>query len=304
MRTERYLPMRTTLLILTILLLLVSCRQNDRVETNDEVDESGELYDLALENRGAFAEQVSAGASSDHERARAVVTWFAENFDWTATDYKQRTVQEILERRGGNCAELARVTTTMLDELDLQMRRVREINIHVESESRRQRARDKIAELGDQVSVFGKRHNDHVWIEIRDRETGEWFAADPSLGIIGEEEWLAARMGFGERFTLDPTSKDMIAPFAVFAEDDDGNLADNRTKYYVVDGFDKLYAGQLRELPAWPEWVRLINELDDRALAAFRGEANLHDHEAEIDALAVTFEQLRQQYAATTTRSN
>jgi Transglutaminase-like superfamily len=251
---------------------------------------------LALADRHAFAEQVAAGATSDLERARALTTWFARHFDWTATDYQQRTVDEILERQGGNCAELARVTTAMFEELGMRMRSVREINLHVESASRRETARAKIAELGNRASVFGKRHNDHVWIEIQDRATGEWFPADPSLGVVGEEAWIAARLGFGERFTLDPSSEDMIAPFAIFAWQD-GRMVENRTAHYSVEGFDRFYDGRLSALPAWSEWVRLLDELDDRALAAFRGEANLHDSEARIDELAQTYERLREELA-------
>lgn len=260
-------------------------------------DEVEGLYALALQDRSGFAEHVSAGASTDYERAHAVVTWFARNFDWTYTDYQVRTVDEILERRGGNCSELARVTQAMLEELALPMRRVREINIHVESDARQQTAEQKVAELGVQLSVFGRRHNDHVWIEVQDRETGEWFPADPSMGVIGEREWLAARFGFGERRTLDPTSEDMVVPFALFAEDADGNLAENRTAHYVIDGFDALYAGRLRQLPAWPDWERLVDALDDAALAAFHGRVDLHEHAAKIDTLAATYEALRGQYA-------
>ena len=259
-------------------------------------DEVEDLYTLALQDRSGFAEHVSAGANTDFERAHAVVAWFADHFDWTATDYQVRTVEEILERKGGNCSELARVTQAMLEELGLPMRRVREINIHVESEARQQRAEQKVAEMGARLSVFGRRHNDHVWIEVQDRDTGDWFPADPSMGVIGEREWLAARFGFGERYTLDPTSEDMIVPFALFAEDDAGNLAENRTAHYVIEGFDALYADRLRQLPSWPDWVRLVDELDDRALAAFRGRENLHDHAAQIDELAATYEALRAEY--------
>ncbi len=252
---------------------------------------------LALADRHAFAELVTAGATSDLERAQALASWFARNFDWTATDYQQRTVDQILERQGGNCAELARVTTAMFEELGMRMRRVREINLHVESAERRESARAKIAELGNRASVFGKRHNDHVWIEIQDRATGEWFPADPSLGVVGEEAWIAARLGFGERFTLDPSSEDMIAPFAIFGWEEDGRVED-RTAHYAVEGFDRLYDGRLSELPAWAEWVQLLDELGDKALGAFRGEVNLHDSEAQIDALARTYERLREEWAA------
>ncbi len=277
---------------------LASERPEDDAHTTGAAHEIDALHSLALDDRAAFARQVSESASTDRERADAVVTWFATHFDWTATDYQKRTVDEILQRRGGNCAELARVATAMLDELGLRMRRVREINVHVESARRGQTARRKVAESGYRMSVFGKRHNDHVWIEIQDGATGEWFPADPSLGVVGREKWLASRFGFGERFSLDPSSVDMIVPFAVFAEDDAGDLGIDRTALYVIDGFDALYSGALHALPAWAEWVRLVELLDPAALAAFEGDANLHDHEAEIDALAATYARLDEQYAA------
>ena len=250
------------------------------------------LYDLALADRAEFARRVTAGAGSDLDRAVAVTRWFAENFDWTATDYEQRSVQEILERMGGNCDELARVTQAMLDELGLPMRRVREINIQAESERRQRSAEGKVAESGIGYSVFGRRHNDHVWIEIQDRDTGEWFPADPSMGVVGDQ-WIESRLSFGERFSLDGGSAAMIAPFAIFAEDADGRFTVNRTAPYVVDGFDRLYGGHLRASPAWEEWVRLVDELDDPAGGAFRGETNLHERADLIDRLAETYERLR-----------
>jgi hypothetical protein len=263
-----------------------------------EAESAEELYQLALEDRRVFAERVTTGAASDLERASRLTRWLATHFDWTATDYKKRTVEQILERRGGNCAELARVATAMFEDLGMRLRTVREINLHVESAERRESARLKIAELGNRASVFGRRHNDHVWIEIQDRATGEWFPADPSLGVVGDQEWLAARLAFGARETLDPASKDMVAPFVVYARDESGELIEDRTEHYVIEGFDALYGGRLSELPAWEEWRRVVGELDGKALAAFRGEANLHDSEALIDELAQVYERLRGQYAA------
>jgi len=43
------------------------------------------------------------------------------------------------------------------------------------------RAARKVAEMGNRASVFGRRHNDHVWIEIhggRKPVTGRPFVAD------------------------------------------------------------------------------------------------------------------------------
>ena len=92
------------------------------------------------------------------------------------------------------------------------------------------------------------------------------------------------------------------APFAVFAADAEGRLTENRTSFYVIDGFDRLYGEQLRSLPAWPDWVRLVDELDDKALGAFRGEIDLHESRAQIESLAATYDRLRQQHSARSAR--
>jgi transglutaminase-like putative cysteine protease len=148
-------------------------------ETSGSTDE---LRRLAVTDLDAFARRITEGADGEYEEARAATRWFAENFDWTATDYQQRTLEQIFERGGGNCAELARVTTATLERLGLPMRQVREINLHVESERRQKNAEAKVAEVGPRASVFGRRHNDHVWIEIQDRSTGEWFPAERAGG--------------------------------------------------------------------------------------------------------------------------
>lgn len=253
-----------------------------------------EMKQLAVTDLDAFAARITEEAETEYEQARAVTRWFAENFDWTATDYQKRTVEQIFERGGGNCAELARVTTATLEQLGLPMRQVREINLHVESERRQRSAEAKVAEAGARMSVFGRRHNDHVWIEIQNRSTEEWFPADPSLGVVGENEWLAARLGFEERFTLDPTSADMIAPFAIFAKEDSGGWLD-RTRHYVVDGFNRLYGGQLETLPSWPRWVEGVEGLRGPALGAFRGEADLHQFNDQIAELSEVYEALRRE---------
>ena len=53
---------------------------------------------------------------------------FAE-FEWSATDYQHRTVEEILVRRAGNCAEQALVLNRLLRALDIDTREIAEINI-------------------------------------------------------------------------------------------------------------------------------------------------------------------------------
>lgn len=249
-------------------------------------------------NLKIFADSISAGAASNYEKAEKVVRWLAKNFDWTATDYKKRTVEEIIARQGGNCNELAMVTTALLKELNLQMRKIREINIHRESLERRASAQQKIQEKGNRMSVFGKRHNDHVWLEIYDDKSGAWIPADPSLGVIGEQQWIEARAGFGKRFTMNPISEDMIVPIAIFATDEKGNLIENRTPHYVVDGLNRIYDNKLANFKNWKKWQAGVDALDEKCWTAFLGEVNLHDYENQIDALAVVYNDLKTEYRA------
>ena len=255
------------------------------------------LFQLALEDLPAFSKQITAKAETDLEKAEAVVGWYARHFDWTYTDYQRRTVQDILARRGGNCNELAMVAKAALGSLGVKMRRMREINLHITSDRRQASAVQRVAEIGNKASVFGRRHNDHVWLEVYDQASEQWIPADPSLGVVGLRPWLAARYSFGKRYSLDPSSEDMIAPFAVFAESEGQWI--NRTAEYAINGFDGLYYGQLAELPSWSRWVEQVEQLDDLALAAFQGQANLHEQSEKIEVLAETYQQLGQEFLAT-----
>ncbi len=257
--------------------------------------EDRKLSQLIRSDPSAFARRIIAEADDDFQRAQAIVTWLAGNFDWTATDYRRRTVEEIIQRGGGNCAELARVTTFLLNDLGLRMRQVREINLHRRSERRQASPEAKIRQGGAGMSVFGRQHNDHVWIEIWDEKTLGWFPADPSLGLVGERQWLESRLGFGERYSLDPSSQDMIAPFAVFAYEQD-RLVEDRTRHYLIDGFNRLYSGRLQGLPAWDDWVSGVLSLSPKAAAAFQGRVNLHDFDKEISSLDETYRALKEQF--------
>lgn len=254
------------------------------------------LYRLAITDLSTFSQHLIGDADTEQEKAERIIDWFARNFDWTATDYKDRTVNEILERKGGNCAELARVAAASFEEVNLKMRRVREINLHIKTERRQRTAEGKVKELGNRASVFGLQHNDHVWLEIYDPASDTWIPADPSLGVVGYRSWLSARYGFGNRFSLDPTSTDMIAPFAVFAMQD-GEYVD-RTTYYALEGFNILYQGQLKEYPAWATWKKGIVQLSQSALSAFKGESNLHQQTSSIDALVKAYAELKKQFLA------
>ncbi len=287
------MPLKNQLFIL--LFFLIACQGSSHDGTDTSI-QGEDLYQLALADLKAFAEKVAVDGKTTYEQANSIVTWYAQNFDWTATDYKKRTVRDILERKGGNCNELAMVTTATMEALNMKMRKVREINIHVDNPSRQNRAEQKVRDNGPKASVFGRRHNDHVWIEIYDEATKSWFPADPSLGIAGKKEWLEARLGFGERYTLDPTSTDMIAPFAVFAMDDNNNIVENRTRHYIIEGFNEVYTYELQKLTAWNEWTELINYLDDKARGAFTGTTNLHKYGDEIARLVELYELLKTEF--------
>jgi hypothetical protein len=250
-----------------------------------------QLYELARTDLKTFAQAVSKNAKSELGQAQAIVRWLAKNFEWKATDYQKRTVQEIVERKGGNCNELAMVALSAMKELNIQLRRVHEVNIHTNTPDRGVRAHEMVKEKGNTYSVFGRHHNDHVWLELYDSAANEWFPADPSSGLVGLDEWMKGRVGFGKRFTLNPITEDMIVPFAIFAADADGKFTINRTRHYLIDEFDRLY--QLHKNPYWNQWNFIVDFMDDKVAGAFAGNVNLHQYESQIDLLAKTYEKMR-----------
>jgi Transglutaminase-like superfamily len=252
------------------------------------------LYQLARTDLKAFAKEVSEGSSSELGETRAIVLWLTQHFDWKETDYKTRTVKQIVERSGGNCNDLALVAMAAMKELNIQVRRVHDVHIRTESAERGERARALVKEKGDSYSVFGRHHNDHVWIEVYDSKARDWFPADPWSGVVGTEDWMKARVWFGPRSSLNPDAPDMIVPFAIFAADSDGNFTINRTRHYLVDEFDHLYENKLHEQTAiWSRWVALLDFLSPKVEGAFAGSTDLLNYESDIDSLAATYNQLR-----------
>src|SRR5215813_3110336 len=234
--------------IITTLILLLSFGMADVQQSRSPHDD--ELYALARTDLKAFAQQVSKDASSELGRAQAIVRWLAQNFEWKATDYQKRTVPEIIERQGGNCNELAMVALAAMKELNIQLRRVHEVNIYTNTPERGERARQMVKDKGNSYSVFGRHHNDHVWLELYDSAANDWFPADPSSGLVGVEEWMKGRVWFGKRSTLNPITQDMIVPFAIFAAVADGYFTINRASHYLIDEFDCLYLCRMRASPA------------------------------------------------------
>jgi len=244
---------------------------------------------------------VAGDSTSTAEKTERLVKWINTNFQWSATDYKSRTVEEIVSRRAGNCAELAGVLAALLKAADLRYRWVAEINIHPRSESRQATAAGFVTTRGKQMSVFGLRHNDHRWLEVYDEKMQSWFPADPAVGVVGTRAWVAARLGFGERPAspvpaIASITKSMITPFVVIAlASRSGKLDEDRSRHYLIDEFNAFYGGKLAKLAAWAEWETLIGQLSPLATSAFAGETNLHEHANLIEQLAQVYEKLEKQ---------
>jgi hypothetical protein len=259
-------------------------------------------------NITAFADS-AAGQGTSFQRTQRLVHWVNDNFTWSATDYQQRTPQQIVARRTGNCAELASVLRMLLDSMHVRSRWVREINVQPEQTPRRQKtAEEKVAELGNSASVFGLQHNDHAWLEVWDDTGKTWFPADPAFGVVGLQEWLPARLALDSRpkprvAAVVPIAADMLVLFVVVAGDSRrGPYVDDRTTYYLIDGFNELYGGRLSSLPAWPDWVAAIRNVSPHAVEAFNGRENLHKYTSEIGQLKATYDELGREAAANGTR--
>jgi hypothetical protein len=251
------------------------------------------LFALARTDMKGFAHEVTKGATSELGETQAIVHWLIQNFEWKTTDYQRRTVPEIIERGGGNCDDFSRVALAAMTELGIQSRRVHEVHVRTESPERGERARTLVKEKGDVCSVFGRHHNDHVWLEVYDSSTREWFPADPWNGLVGTDDWMKGRVWFGKRKALSPDARDMMVPFAIFAADANGNFTIDRTRHYLVEEFDRLYDGKLHQEASWPQWVQQIDFLSKKVEGAFAGKVNLLEYEPQIDSLAVTYDKLR-----------
>ena len=232
---------------------------------------------------------------STYQKVRTVIDWTNKSFEWTTTDYKKRTAIEVIDRRGGNCNEQAMVVRELLKQLNIPTRRIREINIQPESERRELSSNEKIKELGLRYSVFGYRHNDHVWIEFYDEQQKAWLPADPTLGLVGTDQWLKSRIGFEARpvHEIIP-SRDMLVPITILAQDDvKGDFIEDRSIWYLVDQFNAVYNGTLQKQKAWNDWVRMIHFISPICKEAFEGKTNLHDYTDSIAKIKEIYLQLK-----------
>ena len=283
--------MKTLVLVWTFLIPFVSFARQNNVPIPD---------DTSKLNTAVFAANIIAGTTDNYGKARQLLDWLSHHFEWKATDYQNRTVKEIIVRKGGNCFELATVYMTLLKELGLTYRPIAEVNIHRRDEERGNRAAQRVKETGNQASVFGTQHNDHRWVEIYDEKTKEWIPADPTMNIIGFDQWLKARAWFGVRHTLnDEFSGDMVVPFAIFVMNRNNKfiVEENRTLYYMTK-LDALYNNKLSKLPSWKKWIAGVKTLSEAAKNAFEGKENLHNYNDQIAALSGTYMELKKEYGS------
>ncbi len=243
-----------------------------------------------------FAQRAVGTASTNFLKAKTLLNWLSTSFAWTATDYQYRTVKQIIVRKGGNCFELAKVYMALINELGIRYRAIAEIQLYTPSETRNQTSENKIKEGGNTMSVFGYQHNDHRWVEVYDDTNAEWIPVDPTMNLIGMEQWLKARAWFGERHTInDDISQSMIAPFGIFVVSGTNKsvMDEDRTSYYMVSALNTLYNNRLSKLASWNEWVSSLQTLSPLVKGAFEGKVNLHDHAEQIDQFRIIYGRLK-----------
>lgn len=258
----------------------------------------GEKIDTTNLNLKVLGEQITANADTNYGKASTLLSWVSNRLEWVATDYKRRTVSEILERGAGNCYDLAQVYLEMVKAIDIKTRSIAEVNLSRFHPERQVQAEQLVKEKGARYSVFGARHNDHRWLEVYDDISGQWLPVDPTMNVIGVEQWVKTRLGFGKRITIDPTiTDDMIAPFAVFVTGASSHsMVEDRSRYYMVEQFDKVYNNELSKLPSWSKWVASIGLLSERAKLAMESKENFHLYTNQIAELDVIYRNLKNEY--------
>ena len=136
-----------------------------------------------------------------------------------------------------------------------------------------------------------------MWIEFYDEQAQEWRPADPTLGLVGLEQWLKARVGFEARpvHHMIP-SRDMLVPIYIMAHDEKTNKpGENRTEYYLIQSFNKVYGGRLERLAAWQKWVEMVRFINPHCEAAFKGKENLHQYNDALAKIADVYDELKKQ---------
>ncbi len=236
-----------------------------------------------------LASEVAGDAGDVTDRARHLTAWLHSELEWVATDYRQRSVDEIIERRAGNCAEQAQVLDALLQATGIETRWMAEVNVHPPSERRQADSEALVAEYATRATVFGYQHNDHRWLEVHDPASGSWLPVDATLALVDYPDWVEARLGFGARPDL---AAEMLVPFCVVVLDRQRVLGENRTVHYLVDQFNARYDGRLSELAGWTAWRDEVATLGEIGAQTFAGKHDLHGERERISSLYKTYLQL------------
>lgn len=275
---------------ITVFLLVVILLANAGFARKEQKSNSADIAELAQNAMGK--------GGNTEEKTRRLVSWINTNFNWSYTDYQKRTVEEIIQRRARNCAELANVLALLLQKNNVSFRWIHEINIQPKSERRQEDAAKLVVQKGNSYSVFGFQHNDHVWLEVFDEKSNSWFPADPAVGVVGVNEWVAARMAFTARRqpqvpAVAKVVRDMIVPVVVVFDRRTGKPLENRSEFYLIEGFNKFYRNKLNKLPSWNDWKMIDARFSPIASGALAGEANLHEQGKLIEQIALEYEKLK-----------
>lgn len=155
-----------------------------------------------------------------------------------------RTLEQIVEKRGGNCVSYAVLAVAVLRSHGIPARLVVE-EVYTNVSLLRAPACLVRAPIGPTL-------NGHVWLEAE--LGGRWIPADAELGIFGDEEWSAARLlrgvtvaalglGIKEHWKF---------PLRIRRLDASGQPDENVTELYLVEKFRGLPG---LESPLGVDWL-------------------------------------------------
>jgi hypothetical protein len=232
------------------------------------------------------------GVKEEDEKVKRIFFWINNEFEWVETDYVERTVEEILIRKAGNCAEQTKVVEKVLNYIGIKTRWVLEINSQPESMERQSFSKNLVEKDGDFYSIFGWNHNDHRWLEYYNNNVRQWEPIDTAFGVLGLNHWLKMRLSFNPESI--PTSQKII-PFCIAALDSNSAISEVLSNFYLIDQFDKHYNGVLSRTTVWKEWEILINQLTNLGIATYRSQNNLHKHQDAIKKFTNLYSKLKQE---------
>ena len=230
--------------------------------------------------------------NDDDEKVKRIFSWINDEFEWVETDYIERTVEEILIRKAGNCAEHAKVVEKVLNYIEIKTRWILEINSQPRSMERQNFSNDLIEKHGDFYSIFGWNHNDHRWLEYYNKNTSQWVPIDTAFGVLGLNQWLKMRLSFT---TESISTSQQIIPFCIVSLDSNSSPFEVLSNFYLIDQFDKYYNGVLSKSTLWEEWKILIDELTKLGIATYKSQNNLHKQQDVIKQFTELYKKLKQE---------